>query len=297
MSAPDNPQFDPQRSQPQSAGQTPAIPEVDGSPSTSLLTSEPVAVPAENPEWNVWDVLLIAVLAFVFMVVLQYAAVKTAQLFLFPHATFNQAAKRAIEKPIIFIIPQIVFYIPVLLVMFGVVKGKYQVPFWRTLCWNWPSSIWKFLAVGAAMLLVLAVFENLFPMPKDTLFERLFDTPLDSYLMALIAVTFAPLVEELFFRGFLYPVIARWLGVSTGIFLSALPFGLLHLSQYGYSWVAASTIFIVGVVCGIVRASTKSVGACFLVHAAYNGTQMAIVIVASRGFTHMPKSLIEWSWG
>jgi hypothetical protein len=48
---------------------------------------------------------------------------------------------------------------------------------------------------------------------------------------------------------------------------------------------------MVGIVCGSVRALTKSVGASFLVHVAYNGTEMLIALVATRGFTHMPKAL------
>jgi membrane protease YdiL (CAAX protease family) len=63
----------------------------------------------------------------------------------------------------------------------------------------------------------------------------------------------------------------------------------MHLPQYGYAWGALLVIFIVGVVCGTVRAVTKSVGASFLVHAGYNGAQMLIAIFATRGFTHMPK--------
>jgi membrane protease YdiL (CAAX protease family) len=127
-------------------------------------------------------------------------------------------------------------------------------------------------------------------MPKDTPFAHLFDRPRDAYLLSLLAVTLAPLMEELFFRGFLYPVLARRMGVFWGIFLTALPFGLLHLQQYGWAWSAALLIFLVGVVCGAVRASTRSVGASFLVHAAYNGTQMLLAVVATRGFTHMTNS-------
>jgi uncharacterized protein len=231
------------------------------------------------------------------MVVLQFGAVKAAQLLWYPHNTFNEAARKVTEKPTLVIVSQILFYIPVAVLMIALVEGKYRVPFWRSIGWNWQSPIWKFLGLGSAMLIVLMVFESVMPMPKDTPFEHLFDKPIDAYLMALIAVTFAPLMEELFFRGFLYPVIARSFGVPSGIVLSALPFALVHLPQYGYAWAAGLTILIVGLVCGIVRATTKSVGACFLVHAAYNGTQMLIALALTRGFTHMPKGLLESYYG
>jgi membrane protease YdiL (CAAX protease family) len=50
-------------------------------------------------------------------------------------------------------------------------------------------------------------------------------------------------------------------------------------------------IFLVGVVCGAVRAATRSVAASFLVHVGYNGMQMLIAVVATQGFRHMPKGL------
>ena len=92
------------------------------------------------------------------------------------------------------------------------------------------------------------------------------------------------MMEELFFRGFMYPVLARRMGVAWAIALTALPFGLIHLPQYGWAWGAALIIVLVGVVCGVVRAATRSVGASFLVHAGYNGAQMMIAIVYTHGF-------------
>jgi membrane protease YdiL (CAAX protease family) len=101
-------------------------------------------------------------------------------------------------------------------------------------------------------------------------------------------------MEELFFRGFLYPVVAKRWGAGWGIFLSALPFALMHMQQYGYSWGILLVIFGVGLVCGIVRAVTGSVAASFLVHVGYNGAQMLIAISLTHGFTRMPKGLLEY---
>ena len=143
-----------------------------------------------------------------------------------------------------------------------------------------------YLGFGAVTLIVLGLLQNLLPMPKDTPFEHLFDRPRDAYLLAIIAVSFAPLLEELFFRGFLYPVVARRWGAAWGVFLAALPFALMHMQQYGYAWGIVLVIFIVGVVCGIVRVATRSVGASFLVHVGYNGIQMSVALVYTHGFRH-----------
>jgi hypothetical protein len=246
--------------------------------------------PVENPVWNGWDVLLIAGLTLVTMLVLQLAVLLAAHRFWFPREELADVSK----KPILLIISQFLIYIPVAACMILLVEGKYHVRFWQAIRWNWPRSQWKLLALGAAMFFVLLLVQNLLPMPKDTPFEHLFDRPLDAYLLSIIAVTLGPLMEELFFRGFLYPVVARRMGAAWGIGLTALPFGLIHLPQYGWAWGAALVIFLVGVVCGVVRAVQRSVGASFLVHAGFNGTQMLIAVVMTQGFRHMPKALADF---
>ena len=257
---------------------------------TPVPTARP---PVENPVWSGWDVLLIILLTIVSVFVLQVGLVLADQRLRHPHEPFFEVAQSVAQQPLLVIVLQFLIYIPVALFMFLLVEGKYHVPFWHAIEWNWPRSEWKPLALGAAMFMALGLLESLFPMPKDTPFEHLFDRPRDAYLLAILAVSVGPLMEELFFRGFLYSVVTRRWGAGWGIFLAALPFALLHLQQYGYAWIVVLMIFIVGVVCGVVRAATRSVGASFLVHVGYNGTQMLIAVVATQGFRHMPKALAQ----
>ena len=138
-------------------------------------------------------------------------------------------------------------------------------------------------------MLGLDLLGRFLPMPKTTPFDQFFARPSDAYLTVAFAVTLGPLMEELFFRGFLYPVVARRLGVLSGILLTALPFGLMHYLQYR-SWGAVLIIILVGVVLTTVRAMTKSVASSFLAHVGYNGTLMVIAAVATDGFRHMEKA-------
>ncbi len=248
--------------------------------------------PPRDPVWSGWDVLLLAVLTVVTMIVLQLLVLAGAMWFVYPHSNLAAMA----QKPILLLVSQFLIYGAVAAGMVMLVEGKYHVAFWPALKWNWPSApqTWWWLMLGAATLFVLALLQSVLPMPKDTPFEHLFDRPRDAYLLALIAVTLAPLMEELFFRGFMYPVVARRLGAGWGIALTALPFGLIHLPQYGWAWGAALIIVLVGVVCGVVRARTGSVGASFLVHVGYNGAQMVIALVVTRGFQHMEKGMIRF---
>jgi uncharacterized protein len=291
LSSPDNPQINPQppaNAEPQASAPIPAgslAPDLAG-----LATGAPVPAPrpVEDPVWSGWDVLAIAGLTIVTMLVLQLLVLVGALWIAYPHSNLAQVA----QKPILLLISQFLIYVAVAAGMIMLVEGKYHVPFWQAIRWNWPQADWRSLGVGVALFLGLALLQNFLPMPKETPFEQLFDRPRDAYLLSLIAVTLGPLMEELFFRGFLYPVLARRMGVVWGIILTALPFGLIHLPQYGWAWGAALVIFLVGVVCGAVRATTKSVAASFLVHVGYNGTQMVIALVATHGFRQVEKAFM-----
>lgn len=295
MAFSDNPQFDAQLGpQPPQAASTPE-PTTPGA--EDFLASAqfgaapsvpPIQPPVENPVWNGWDVLAITALTLISMLVSQFAVLLAAKWFVYPHTSLADVA----QKPIVLLVSQFLLYIVVAAFMIVLVEGKYRVPFWQAVRWNWPRSPWKLLALGFLLLLSLSALQSLLPMPKETPFEHLFDRPRDAYLLSLIAVTLGPLMEELFFRGFMYPVLARRIGVLWGVVLTALPFGLIHLPQYGWAWSAGLVVFLVGVVCGAVRAATKSVGASFLVHVGYNGTQMIFAIVATHGFRHMENAVV-----
>jgi len=96
-------------------------------------------------------------------------------------------------------------------------------------------------------------------------------------------------MEELFFRGFLYPVLARRLGLPIAVFLTALGFALLHVAQLGRAWGPVLVIFLVGIVLTVVRAKTNSVAAGVLIHMAYNGTITIAMFAATDGFRHLEK--------
>ena len=143
--------------------------------------------------------------------------------------------------------------------------------------------------VVLVLSLLFLLVERFLPFPKDTPFEALLKRPYSLLLIAAFSITLGPLMEELFFRGFLYPVVKRRLGVMAAIVATALPFALMHAAQYGGAWASVLLIFVVGVVLAVVREKTNSLAASFLVHAAYNGTIITIIFVATSGFRHLER--------
>jgi len=290
LSFSEHPQFEGQAPINTEPDKVPIATELVASPgSSSEMAVAPPAPPVENPVWNGWDVLVVAVLTFVTTLILPFVVAWIGQLTVYPHTGLIDSLQKHATMQLI---SQTLIDAAWVMLMVVLIEGKYHIPFWSAIRWNWPKGAWKQLLLGAAMLFTLSMLERVLPMPKETPFEKLFERPRDAYLLALMAVTLGPLVEELFFRGFFYPVLARRWGVGWGVFLSALPFALMHLPQYSWSWGVVLVILMVGVVCGVVRATTGSVGASFLVHIGYNGTQMLIAVLWTRGFTHMPKSLL-----
>ena len=238
-----------------------------------------------DPPWSGLDVFRLVIMAIVAIV-----ACFLAIFALVPGATLQARILRLSALPELFIVAQMVAYLLLLGYMYILVTKERGSPrFWKTLHWNWPANIWPFLAVGLALQIGCLLLAHFLPFPKVTPFDELLQRHATIVLVAVFAVTLGPLMEELFFRGFLYPVLARRFGVGTGISVTALGFGLMHAAQYGYSWASVLLIFLVGVVLGVVRARTDSVAAGFLVHIAYNGTIAVLMFAATSGFRHLER--------
>jgi membrane protease YdiL (CAAX protease family) len=259
---------------------------VDSSPAPLVPVSRPPKA-GENPVWSGWDVLLLGGLASLLtFVVAPLLIVSTAWLFVYPHESWFDVAR----KPALALLSEFLAYVVVALYMILLLEGKYRARFWQAIRWNWPGFGGVNLLGLGVLMVGLDFLGRFLPMPKSTPFDQFFQRPLDAYLLAAFAITLGPLMEELFFRGFLYPVLARRTGAAGAILLTGLLFGLIHLPQYGYSWAAALIVVLVGVVLTAVRAKTKSVASSFLAHVGYNTTLMLLAALQTDGFRHMEKA-------
>jgi hypothetical protein len=250
----------------------------------------PAATPAPLPKsdeealWSGWDVLAIGAATMGILFLVQLIVVLVAKHFIYPHMNWADVA----QKTSLALLAEFLSYLIVAIYMALLVEVKYHARFWPSIRWNWPGArAFGFVGIGVLML-GLDLLGRFLPMPKSTPFEQFFDSPLDAYLTAAFAITLGPLMEELYFRGFLYPVLARRIGAFWSVIISAVPFGLMHYAQY-QSWSAVLIILLVGVVLGIIRALTKSVAASFLAHVGYNTTLMALAAWATDGFRHIEK--------
>lgn len=229
--------------------------------------------------------LQIAILTIVSIFLLLLACTFAAHRVLFPGVPAVEVA----TYPLVTVAAQLLSYVVVLAFMVLIVKRRANPGFWRAIRWSWPSNWVGFLLGGIVLALSLQGLAHLLPIPKELPMDKFFQTTMEAWIMSIFGITIAPLMEELFFRGFLYPVLQRRLGVVVAIVLTGLAFSFIHAPQLGRAWGPVLLILIVGLVLTTVRAITKSVAAGLLVHMAYNGAITVLIFVATDGFRHLDK--------
>ena len=191
----------------------------------------------------------------------------------------------------------------------------WNLPFSQGIHWNSLAlgRRWYWIVIGAVLLAVAAgAAQRLFPEPKTTL-DNLLTSQHSAWLLMAFAVVLAPLTEEIGFRGFLLPAIATvydWLALerspagldrwqrssmhsaSALIFsaiFSSIPFALLHADQLSHAWGALGVLYSVSLVLSFVRIRTHSLACSVLMHATYNFSLFAVILISTGGFRHLDK--------
>lgn len=193
----------------------------------------------------------------------------------------------------VMLLAQFLSYLVVLLFMRELVVRHYHRQFAEAVRWHWPREHrWlAFLLAGMGLAVAVQLVSLLLPIPKTLPIDRYFQNRNAAYIMSLFGISMAPLVEELFFRGFLYPVLARRLGIGIGVVLTALGFALVHASQLASAWAPLLILFMVGLVFTVVRVASANVAPGFLMHVGYNFMLFAMLYIATDHFRHMERML------
>ncbi len=238
---------------------------------TPYISDEPVASPERVPFWGYNDVFLFFGLALPCIIVAQLLI--AGVLLLFHLDTHN---KGLLAMPAMFIAYILLFFI-----LYAILQIQYGRPFWKSLAFTGYRHPLFAFAGGWVLAIVISQVGILLRIPDtDNPMKELFNTRASAILFGIFATTLGPLAEEVIFRGFLQPVLIRSLGVITGIIATAIPFGLLHLQQYAFSWRHALLITIAGIAFGWMRQITGSTRASALLHAGYNSTFFLALIAA-----------------
>lgn len=205
------------------------------------------------------------------------------------HGTLQQESLMADKG---FVLLSLVGVIPAhvltVFVAWAVVTSWGKRPFWETIRWSWPEKkdyYRRFSLIGstiglAVVLLVLGWLITWLVGGSETEIDQLIKSSFAARVTtAFLAAATAPFVEELIYRGVLYPAIDRAFGTICAVIVVSLMFAGVHLLQYHNNLGVIAVIAMLSVTLTLTRAFTGRLFPCFLIHLVFNGIQ-SIVIVA-----------------
>jgi membrane protease YdiL (CAAX protease family) len=266
---------------------------------SSATPSEPYYYRPQLPEdlrvpWSWVDVMLLVVLGLVASVIVTRGIGWMAvRLFgVSPSDVFSTTVTTPMS--IVVLVSQAVLDFGALLFLYVLLVTKTSAPFWPSIGWrqtrpgmrNIRDLTPQLLAGGAVLAFVVSLASGFFNTKETLPIEELLKAPVTILLFGILGVVVAPFVEETIFRGFLYPVIARRLGIGAGILITGTLFGLMHAAQLWGGWGQIALLIFVGIALTWVRARTGTVAASFFVHLGYNGLQLAGYLVYTIGRGH-----------
>ncbi|SHG51663.1 hypothetical protein SAMN02745221_00364 [Thermosyntropha lipolytica DSM 11003] len=173
------------------------------------------------------------------------------------------------------------FLITVLLVFLFVllIRGNK----WKDLGINpvsWPLFVQYGLGGGLFLIIFILLssipINYLNPDLSPQLYEEILRSVQNKYQLGLLFLSgalLAPLSEELFYRGMIYPVLRRYLGVRGGILLGGVIFGLAHMDLW-----RALPLSIGGIILCYIYEKTGSLWPSIAAHGIWNGT-MALILI------------------
>jgi membrane protease YdiL (CAAX protease family) len=214
------------------------------------------------------------------------------------HLSAVQVQRVFENSPQLLVETNVLWYALLFLFLYVTLAVLRDVPFWRSLGWRklnanpgaGTASGWMYFFSGCGLAIFVALASYNMKNTEHLPIQEIFKNRSGAMLLMAMAVFVAPLVEETVFRGYLYPLFAKSLGVLPGILITGVLFGLMHGSQLGWTWRLVLLLTLVGVVFTFARARTGTVLASFLLHLGYNSMIAVTSIIATRGFQHMPMS-------
>lgn len=161
-------------------------------------------------------------------------------------------------------------------------------PFFETLGWQWKNfGIWMCLLTTISLYAVALSIAALLGQQENELTRILSSSRAAVYVIALIATLTAPLVEEVVYRGVLYPAFRVKLGAPLSIFLVTFVFSLIHVPQYLPNYGTIIAITILSLTLTVIRAKTESLLPCVVIHTIFNGITSVLLIAEP----FLPKTL------
>jgi membrane protease YdiL (CAAX protease family) len=229
--------------------------------------------PAEDGSWErrvpLWTPFAVALAAFV-LASIAYAVIASA-------AGLSAAEADEAPGPVLgatFVQDALLIAGAVLAVGLGVKSGAAAALGLRTTRF-WPAVGWAAAVLGAFWLasgILVAIFGE---PPEQEITEEIKSEDGALALAGYVGITclIAPIAEEVFFRGFLFPVLRARAGVAWGVVITGALFSLVH--ALGSPIEALIVLFVLGAGLCLLYLRTGSLLPCIGLHALNNAISFA----------------------
>ena len=214
--------------------------------------------------------------------------------FVLPYFIYLATAKRmpigeGIAQDKTFLLLSIAAVIPAhlltLLLAWILVTNWRRRPFGQTLGLSWPVGVatWKGVSlcflVSVVLLGIGVLITNLFGGGKTDL-DRLIESSYQARVAtAIVAIFTAPFVEEVIYRGMLYPALEKLTGMGWAIAIVSILFAGVHVLQYKNNVGVILAITILSITLTAVRALTGKLLPSVVIHLVFNGMQSLYLIL------------------
>ena len=250
--------------------------------SETFAAAKPAPHP-DNPPWGLPLALLTWASSVVFILIIP-------QICALPYVAMHYSGTTGPTKEallsdktfvLIFVIGLFVANLATLALAWAVVTRFRKFPFRKTLGLTWPENFGVWKSTGLAILLFLLTMFIVWKFGgQETDLQRILQSSRAAALVvAFIAATTAPLVEEVIYRGVLYSALQRLTGPIAAVLVVTALFAGLHVHQYWPDAGAISSILFLSLVLTSIRARTGRLLPCYVIHLVFNGIQSIIIVI------------------
>lgn len=240
-----------------------------------------VAINPDDPGWGVLQAALLWIISVALLVFVPLLAIIPYLIYKIALNGSTEALGTDANLIFISILGVLPAHILTFMAVWFVVTNRGRRPFWQTLGWAWPRNFGPWKTIGlAVLLLALGVLITKLWGGSETQLDQIINSSLKArFATAFLAAVTGPLVEELIYRGVMYPALQRAMGMGWAVAVVSALFGGVHLIQYFKNLGVIAVIALLSVSLTLVRARTGRLLPSYVMHLVFNGIQSIILLV------------------
>jgi membrane protease YdiL (CAAX protease family) len=256
-----------------------------GAGSSASLPVNTIAPNPDDPPWGVPHALVVWVISVALLIVIPLLTI--APYLIYRVAVHGALDNLATDPNLIFMSILGVFPVHILsaLVVWLVVTNRGRRPFWQTLGWRWPSNLAPPLGPLLVVFLAMVLFVIGYTITwlvggSETQLDLIIKSSYNArFATAFLAAVTGPFVEELIYRGVLYPALQRAFGALWAVVAVSTLFTGVHVLQYFNNLGVIAVIALLSIALTLLRAVTGTLLPSYVMHLVFNGIQALFLVI------------------